>query len=335
MRRRHLVWMVIGLLILSVALAGCGGSKQQASDQKPAPVKKLELLMATGGTAGTYYPLGGAIAQVWNSSYDKVNVTVQSSGASAENVRLLDSKNADLALAMNNIAEDAYKGVGSFKEGAKRNFLAIGVIYPEVMQGFVNADSNIQTIADLKGKKVAVGPTGSGTAITTQAIVNAYGLDFVDRKDFEPVYATFADAVNMFKDNQIDAAWNALAAPASAIVDVTTTKNIRFLEITGEQLAKLQKQFPLVAPYVIPAGTYKGVDKDVHTVALQAALYVRADMDEETVYNLTKILYEKGDDITKGHAMGKHIQLKTALDGITTPLHPGAAKYFKEKGLLK
>lgn len=325
--------MVIGLLILSLALAGCGG-KQQA-DQKPAPAKKLELLMATGGTAGTYFPLGGAIAQVWNANYDKVNVTVQSSGASVENIRLLDSKNADLALAMNNIAEDAYMGRNAFREGAKRNFLAIGVIYPEVMQGFVNADSNIQTIADLKGKRVAVGPTGSGTAITTRAIVNAYGLDFVDKKDFEPVYATFADAVNMFKDNQIDAAWNALSAPASAIVDVATTRNIRFLEITGEQLASLQKQFPLVAPYVIPAGTYRGVDKDVHTVALQAALYVRADMDEETVYNLTKVLYEKGEDITKGHAMGKHIQLKTALEGITTPLHPGAAKYFKEKGLLK
>ncbi|KKM10221.1 hypothetical protein SY88_14830 [Clostridiales bacterium PH28_bin88] len=317
---------------MSVALAGCGGGGKEAGGQKEAP-KKLELLFATGGTAGTYYPLGGAIAQVWNSNYDKVNVTVQASGASVENIRLLDSKDADLALAMNNIADDAYKGVGSFKEGAKKNFLAVGVVYPEIMQGFVAADSDIQTIADLKGKKVAVGPTGSGTEITTHAIVQAYGLDFKEKKDFEPIYATFADAVDQFKDGHVDAAWNALAAPASAIVDVTTTKAIRFLEITGAELEKLQKDFPLVAPYTIPAGTYKGVDKDVQTVALQAALYVRADMDEETVYNLTKIMYEKNTDIAKGHDMGKQIVIERALAGITTPIHPGAAKYYKEKGI--
>lgn len=328
MSKKKLIWAVAGIFLLSIALAGCGGKGAEKET-----VKKKELLFATGGTAGTYYPLGGAIAQVWNASYPKVNVTVQSSGASVENIRLLGSGNADLALSMNNIADDAYKGVGSFKDGKVDKFMAVGVVYPEVMQGFVAADSKIKTIADLKGKKVAVGPTGSGTEITTHAIVKAYGLDFKERKDFEPIYATFADAVDRFKDGQVDAAWNALAVPASAIVDVTNTKAIRFLEITGPELEKLMKEFPLVTPYTIPAGSYKGVDKDVKTVALQAALYVRADLDEETVYNLTKIMYEKNEDIAKGHDKGKQISLKVALAGITTPIHPGAAKYYKEKGI--
>ncbi len=325
-----MVWVVLFVFVLTAVLAGCGGKTETGKTNEP--VKKAELLFATGGTAGTYYPLGGAIAKVWNDNVPTVNVTVQASGASVENIRLLDKKEADLALAMNNIADDAFKGTGSFTTPLN-TFKAIGVVYPEVMQGFVSADSNIQSISDLRGKKVAVGPTGSGTAITTRAIVNAFGLDFVDRKDFEPQYLTFADAVDRFKDGQIDAAWNALAAPAAAIQDVSTAKNIRFLEVTGAELEKLMKEFPLVAPFEIPAGTYKGQDKPVKTVALQAVLYVRADMDDETVYQLTKTMYEKKADIAKGHDRGNSIDLATALAGVTTPVHPGAAKYFREKGI--
>lgn len=331
MTLKKLLGVAAVLMVGVVAVAGCGGKQPGQSGQAGQPAAKAkELLFATGGTGGTYYPLGGSIAQVWNEKVPTVHVTVQSSGASVENLRLLGKGEADLALAMNNIAEDAYKGQGSFKGQPVKNFMAVGVVYPEVIQNFVAADSNIKSIADLKGKKVAVGPTGSGTEVTTRIILKAYGIDY---KDIEPIYATFADAVDQFKDKHIDSAWNVLAVPASAIQDVSTMRKIRFLPIEGPDLEKLLKEQPLFAKYDIPANSYPGQDKPVPTVSLQSALYVRSDMDENMVYQLTKTLYEDQALIAKNNATGKQIDLKRALAGITTPIHPGALKFYKEKGI--
>ncbi|MEW9125251.1 MAG: TAXI family TRAP transporter solute-binding subunit, partial [Thermotaleaceae bacterium] len=176
-------------------------------------------------------------------------------------------------------------------------------------------------------------PPGSGTAATTPHIFSAYGLS---QGDMTIVNDTFGDAVEKMKDGHLDAAWNVLAAPASAIVDLLTTKELAFLEIQGPELEELQKQFPLVAPHVIPAGTYnyKGTPyPEIHTIALQAVLYVRDDMDEELVYNLAKFMYEKNADIAKSHATGSQILLENAKNGITTDFHPGAIKYYQEKGM--
>lgn len=316
-------------LVMAFAAAGCG---TKGTGKDGAAAKKKELLFATGGTAGTYYPLGGAIAKVWNSNVPSINVTVQSSGASVENLRLLDKGDADLALAMTNVADDAFKGKGQFSAPLK-NFKAVGVVYPDVVQAIVAADSNVKTIQDLKGKKVAVGPTGSGTEVTTRIILAAYGLNYTERKDLQPVYATYADAVDQFKDGHLDSVWNVLAVPAAAIQDITTTKGIRFLSLEGPEYEKLLAENPLLVPYEIPAGTYKGQDKPVKTVAINSALYARADLPEDLVYQLTKVLYEKKDEIAQGHDRGRQIDLQKALAGITTPVHPGAAKYYAEKGI--
>lgn len=321
---KKILVVVLALFALSLITAGCGGKQESGQQAKP-----KELLFATGGTAGTYYPLGGAMSQVWNTKVKGAHVTVQATGASVENMRLLSKGEAQLALAMNNIADDAYKGQGSFKEPIK-NFRAVGVVYPEVIQAFVSADSSIKSIADLKGKKVAVGPTGSGTAVTTEIILKAYGLTF---KDIQPIYATFADAVDQFKDKHLDSAWNVLAVPASAIQDVITSRKISFLNIEGPELEKLLSAQPLFAKYEIAANTYPGQDKPAKTVALQSVLYVREDMDENLVYELTRTLYEDRGEIGKIHKAGEQIDLKRAVDGVTTPVHPGALKYYKEKGI--
>lgn len=321
MKFKKTIWAVLAVFILAAATAGCGGNQQ---------AKPKELLFATGGTAGTYYPLGGAMAQVWNEKGLGIHVTVQSTGASVENMRLLDKKAADMALAINNVADDAYNGKGEFKDKPVKDFKAVGVVYSEAIQGFVNADSDIKAISGLKGKKVAVGPTGSGTAVTTKIIFKNYGLDF---SEIQPIYATFADAVDQFKDKHVDSAWNVLAVPAAAIQDVSTMRKIRFINIEGPEMQKLIKDYPLFAPYEIPANTYPGQDKPVKTVSLQSVLYVRADMDEDMVYKLTKSLYEDREAMAKNNVVAKQIDLKRAASGVTTPFHPGALKYFKEKGI--
>jgi len=336
MKRKSVILCFVFVLILSLALSGCAKQQPapaQSSDAKEAPAKTQELLFATGGTAGTYYPLGGAIANVWNENISGLNVTIQPSGASVENLRLLDSRDADIVMAMNNIAEDAWLGKGSFDGKTTKGFRAVGVVYPEIIQGVGLVESKVTTITEQKGKRVAGGPPGSGTAATTPQIFAAYGLN---EGDMTVVNDTFGDAVEKMKDGHLDSAWNVLAAPASAIVDLLTTKELAFLEIQGAELEQLQKQFPLVAPHVIPAGTYsyKGTPyPEIHTIALQAVLYVRDDLDEELVYNLAKYMYEKNADIAKAHATGNQILLENAKNGITTDFHPGAIKYYTEKGM--
>ncbi|MBA1335049.1 MAG: TRAP transporter solute receptor, TAXI family precursor [Firmicutes bacterium] len=329
MKKRALLFSLAALLILSLAV-GC--SKPAAEGEKPAeePAKKLELLYATGGTAGTYYPLGGAMANVWNENISSINVTVQPSGASIENIKLLATGQADVCMAMNNIADAAWKGEGEFAQPLQ-NFRAVGVVYPEVVQGVALKEANITKPEDMKGKKVALGPTGSGTQAATKVILQAVGMS---ESDVKGEYATFGDAVMKMKDGQLDAAWNVIAAPGAAIVDLNTSRDITMIEIDDETLERIREIYPLVTRYVIPGGTYRSVPNDVNTISFQAVLYVREDLPEDVVYEMTKVMYEKNAEIGKGHAMGGQITIDKALDGITTDFHPGAIKYYKEKGVM-
>lgn len=326
MVKKRVCFLILLVFSLSLFLTACGGAPKTEAP------KPTQLFLLTGSTGGTYYPLGGAMANTWNKHLaGKVQVTSQPSGASVENLKRMGKGEVQLGMSMNNIADDAWKGLGdSFKDtGAIKNFRSIGVIYPEVYQGIAAADSKITTIADLKGKKVAIGPTGSGTAVISKDIFAEYNLTL---NDFKPEYAGFGDAASKFKDGHIDANFGVLSVPAAAIQDVMTVRKVRIIEIKGEMFDKLKAKYPFFSQYVIPAGTY-GNDKDVYTVAMQAALYCTADLPEDLVYNITKVFYEQSAEIGAAHAAGKSIALSKALDGITTPLHPGAVKYYTEKGI--
>ncbi len=326
-------WSLVLALLLGLALVftACAPPEEVDDAEEPA-VAQDRLLMATGGVGGTYYPLGGAIASVQTDMVDGVEITIQATGASAENMRLLAAGEAEIALAMNNVAEEAWESEGDFAdEPVEQNWSAVGVVYPEIIQQFVAADSDIFEISDLEGYKVAVGPPGSGTEVTTRVILEAYGLTY---DDIDENFATFADAVDLFKDGHIDAAFNVLAAPAAAIVDIQTARDIRFLEISGDALEEVKEAYPLVTPFVIEAGTYDGQEEDVETVALQAVMYVRDDLDEDLVYELTRALYEGQPQIAEAYERGDQIDLEKAADGVTTPFHPGAQRYLEEQGIL-
>ncbi|MBM7855087.1 TRAP transporter TAXI family solute receptor [Desulfohalotomaculum tongense] len=328
--RKSLLLLFTLVLAVSLVTVGCGGTGKD--DRGGTEVKNL--LMATGGTGGTYYPLGGAIADVWSQKIEGVKVTVQSTGASVENIRLLSSGETDLAMAMNGVAQAAWKGEGDFKGSPVNNIAGAGVIYPEIMQVIAPKDSGIKTIADLKGKRVSIGPVGSGTASSAVKILQAYGID--PDKDIKKFQDTFADAARKIKDGNLDAAFAVLAVPAANIVDITTAVPVNIVDIEGEGLKKLLESEPAFSPFEIPAGTYEGEDEVGHTVAQWASLYVPADMDEDLVYNLTKNMYENIETIASAHARGNQISLDNAVKGFApVPLHPGAEKYFKEVGVLK
>jgi TRAP transporter TAXI family solute receptor len=287
--------------------------------------------------AGTFYPLGGTIAQVWNQKIPGLNVTVQATGGSVENVRLLGSKGAEIAICMNDIAYFGQNSLEVFKAKNEQytNYAAVGNVYPDVVQIFVRKDSAIKAIADFKDKKISVGPPGSGTEISARQVLGNYGLDYKARKDIRPQYLSYAEAADHFKDGRIDAAYFVVAVPNGALQDINVMHPVRFLEIDDANFDKIIKTYPLYARFEIPTNSYQGQTIPVKTIAVYSSILVLKDLPDELIYQMTKVMYEERAAIAQGHAAGKFVKPETAIPGIAIPFHPGAQKYYREKGLMK
>lgn len=338
---KKMISLSLAAILAMGLMAGCGSGSKPASGEEGSKAEAAadggasagaaqDLVMGTGSTGGTYFALGGAMANAINNklSDQKINITAQSTGASVENLNLIQAGEMDLGIAMNNVAAAAQEGTGAFS-APLTNVKAIGVVYNEVYQIVANAAStDAETVEELKGLKIAVGPAGSGTVVLTEQIFEAAGVDI--NKDIERQSDSFGDAATKMQDGHIDAACNTLAVPASAIVEMTTSMDLKYINISDEILEQLPSYF---TRKVIPAGTYPKQEKDCETVTCKAALYCSADLDEETVYQITKAFYTSGEEIAAAHETGKEINVETCLEGITTPIHPGAAKYYKELGM--
>lgn len=320
--RKALAIMVV-LVMGTGLIAGCGG------DQTPA--KPTRMILATGGTAGTYYPYGGAMAQIFNSKIPNMNVTAQVTGASIENLRLVNKKEAEMAIVQNDTMDYAYNGKEMFKDKLP-NVRGIAILYPEIIQVVVRSDSGIDNIGQLKGKKVGVGAPGSGTEANFRQLIDAYGLDY---KAMSPAYLSFAECADQFKDKLIDGFIVTAGIPNSAIMDISSQHSVKILAIPDDMIAKLTQKYPFLTPFTIPAGTYKNQTAPIKTVAVQATLIVSSEVKDDVVYNITKALFENQADLAKANAKGKELSLQTAIKGMSIPLHPGAEKYFKEKGIAK
>ena len=289
------------------------------------------LVLATGGTAGTYYPFGGALAKIWNSKIKDMNVTAQTSGASGENVRLINKKEVELALVQSDTLDFAFNATEAFKEPLKA-MSTIAVLYPEIIQVVVAAAGPIKSIADLKGKKVGVGAPGSGTEANFRQLLDAYGMK---KEDVNAQFLSFSESAEAYKDKHIDAFIVTAGIPNAGIMDVATQNEIRILNIPADVAAKLAQKYPFLAAVKVPANTYKGQTAEVSTVAVNAVLIVGNSLSEAMVYNLTKALFENQVELASAHAKGKELNIKTAVTGVSIPFHPGAVKYYKEKGLMK
>lgn len=316
-----------------IAAAGCGGGSVPGAGGGDEEVTGGDLTLATGSTGGTYYPLGGEIAQIWSNNIDDVSVSTQATGASVENMRLLDGDEADIVMAINGVAGDAVNSENDFADDPIENgddVFMLGNVYPEVLQIVATEESGIETVEDLEGKRVDVGPPGSGTALAAEAVLEAYGISM---DDIEPFNSTFEDAATKLGDGQTDAAFAVLAVPAGSIEQVATTNDIRLVQFGGDGLEQLQEDNPSYSTLDIPADTYNGQDEEVTTVTNWATLYVRGSMSDDLAYNLTKEMYERAGEI--GHDVGEQVQLDTALEGQgAVDLHPGAERFYEEEGAL-
>jgi TRAP transporter TAXI family solute receptor len=315
--RKALGILVIGLLAVGLVSGASAG--------------EVKMILATGGTAGTYYPFGGAMAKIWNNKVPGVNVTAQATGASAENVRLVNKQEAELALVQSDTIDFAYNAKEAFKEKLTK-MRAIAVLYPEVIQIVVRGDSKINSFADLKGAKIGVGAPGSGTEANFRQFLDVYGMS---KEDVRAQYLSFAESAEQFKDKHIDAFIVVAGIPNAAIMDVAVLQSIRILGIPDDKTAQLTRKYPFLSPVVIPATTYKNMPGDVKTVAVNAVLIASSDVKDDIVYGMTKALFESQAELSASHAKGKELNIKMAVSGVSIPFHPGAVKYYKEKGAMK
>lgn len=287
------------------------------------------MTMGTGGTQGTYYAYGTILSQ-YMLNKGGINVTAVSTDGSKANIQGIDAGDYQLATVQSDVMAYAWEGSRSFeKEGKIQSFRVIGGLYAEAVQ-LVTMDPNIKSVADLKGKAVSIGAPASGVYFNAIDVLAAAGLT-VD--DIQPQYQSFGDSADALKDGKIQAAFIVAGAPTPAIAELCTTTDAYLVPIDGEIADKMMKDCPFYTPYEIPANTYKGQTEAVKTVTVKATMIVSADASEDDVYKLTASIFDNVEAITKEHAKGAELTLENATSGMTAPFHPGAAKYFKEKGI--
>jgi hypothetical protein len=310
------------VLLFSVSFIAFQGCKKSGNN----------LILATGGTSGTYYPYGGAIAQIFNTKVNDMNVTAQATGASSENLRLVGKDEADLAIVQNDVLDYAFNGTKLFEGKQIKGLATVATLYREVVQIAVSPESKINSIADMKGKKISVGDAGSGVEANAVQILGSSNLTFADLK---ASHLSFKESGNAYQDKQIDGFFVTAGIPNAAIQEITAMQKIKMISLDAKTIEQLVKQYPYYTPFTITKETYKGMTADATTVAVKATLIVRDDLDETVVYNLTKALFENQEELAKSHAKGKELDINEAVKGISVPLHPGAKRYYVEKGILK
>jgi len=325
-KKRKFLVLASFVLILVFLFAGTCLAQQQ-------PQKKF-FVISTGGTGGTYYPLGGILAQALSQAVPEVVMTSQAGNASVANCNLIRDKQVESAFVQSNVAYNAYNGIEQFKEKPAKNLRFIASLYPETIQIVARADSKIKTVKDIKGKRLVPGDRGSGTEVDTLNILGVYGYTY---KDFANVdWLSFSGGAQRLQDKQTDVTFTTAGWPTAAITELAISTNIVLVPIDEAKIKELTKKYPFYAKIVIPKGTYKGQDKDVATITTMAQWVVGAEVPDDVVYKLTKALRESGaKKMAEAHAQGKNVQPKTALAGLSIPIHPGAEKYYKEKGLIK
>lgn len=316
----------LGLLSVLMAMvmavvAGCGGENADK-----ATGEKQFINIATGGTAGTYYPIGGAIAEVLNKDIPGMNASAQSTGASVANVNMLKEGSVDIAIVQNDITYYASNGVEMFKDKKIDGLQGIASLYPETCQAITLEGTGIKSVADLKGKRVAVGAMGSGVEANARQIMEAYGVTY---DDITVQYLSFSEAASALKDGNVDVAFLTAGYPTAAVQDIASQNKVVVLPVDADKADAIIAQYPFYTKTVIPAGTY-GLEADVPTISVMAMLVATDKMEQELCYNVTKAIFGNLDRIQASHSAAKAISKEGATAGMPIDLNPGADKFFKE-----
>ena len=308
------------LAAAAVLFTGCNGNADVEG--------KKFLNIGTGGTAGTYYPIGGAIAEVLNKEIPGMSASAQSTGASVANINMLSDGEVDLATVQNDIAYYAAHGTEMFQDKKVDGLQGIASLYPETCQFVTLKSSGIKSLAELKGKRIAVGAVGSGVEANVRQILAAYGVTY---SDIDAQYLSFAEGASALKDGNVDVAVLTAGYPTASVQDIASQNPVRLLPVEGKMADALIAQYPFYTKTVIPAGTYAGFDEEVPSVAVMAMLVAGPTVNDDLGYCVAKAIFSNLDRLQAAHAVGKQIAKDTAKTGMSLPMNAGAEKYFSGK----
>jgi TRAP transporter TAXI family solute receptor len=285
----------------------------------------------TGGTSGVYYPIGVGLSQIYSDGIPGSKTSVQATKASVENLNLLQAGRGELALALGDSVADAKNGVedAGFKAPLTK-LRAIGGAYPNYIQIVASQESGIKTLADLKGKTISVGAPKSGTELNARAIFKAAGLTYEDMGKVQ--YLPFAESVELIKNRQLDATLQSSGLGMAAIRDLASVMPLNYVSIPVDVVAKIGN--PAYQSAMIPANTYDGQTEAVPTVAITNIFVTRSDVPDEVAYEMTRLMFDNLTRLGNSHSAARDIKLETAAKNLPIPLHPGAERYYKEKGAL-
>ena len=329
----------LAMLMMASVLAGCGGSgsapaaSSASSAAAPVATNKggmeggTSLNFTTGGDQGTYYGFGGVLAGKVGES-TSTTVTAITSGGSQANIEAMEAGDAQLGFVQSDVMAYAYNGTNLFDGSKIDTFSTVADLYMEQVQ-IVTLDANIKSVADLKGKNVSIGAAGSGVYYNAIDVLGAYGLT---ENDIKPTFQSFGDSTEALQDGKIDAAFVVAGAPTTAVTSLAATKPVYLVSLDDEHIDALIAESPYYSKNIISKDAY-GTPEDVTTVAVGAVVIARDDVSEADVYNFLYGIFENLDAITAAHAKGAELNLEFAASVTAVPYHPGAAKYFAEKGI--
>jgi len=293
------------------------------------------ITIGTGGVTGTYYPTGGAICRMMNKDRKTTGIrcSVESTGGSVYNVNTINANELDFGISQSDTAYQAYNGEGKFEGKAVKGLRSVIAIYPELLALVVRKSSGIKSLTDVKGKKLNVDIPGSGTRMTTDIVLNAFGIKHSDLALANELKSS--EGPTMLKDNKIDGYFGVFGHPTANIKDASNSVDIDLVAIDGKPIDDLVAKYSYYAKGIISGSFYKGVKHDTPSIGVKAVLVTKDSIDEKIVYTLTKTILDNFDAFKKLHPAYKTITKESLLDGLAVPQHPGAIKAFKEAGLLK
>ena len=286
------------------------------------------LTVATGGSSGVYYQIGATLADILADELES-DTSVQSTGASAENINLITDDNAELAFTMGDATVQAVEGTGPFEDDPREGLMAIMTMYPNTVQLIARDDAGIESVEDLAEANVAVGDVGSGVELNAQMVLGAYDMSY---DDLNEDYLSYAEATDQMANGHIDALFATSGLPNPSLVELGTNTDFTTVPIDGEGRDNLLSEYEFFQEEVVPAGTYEN-DEDVETVAVVNHLLASSELSEEAVYDITSVVFDNLDRLHASHSEAENITPETVTEGLVVPLHPGAEDYFDENGI--